>query len=131
MKLGGNEVKNLLYLLIIVLILGCVNTKSINFEINERESKSSNYPIEILDSINIDQPYKIIGIVQANAGKLHSIEDTIEHLKAEARNLGGDALIDLQQGTSKGGFIAPAGNMYVYGNIRNIWSAKVIAWEQQ
>jgi hypothetical protein len=119
-----------LTLLIIVLILGCVSTRSIRYETIVRPPKPSDYPIEILDLSNINRPYKVIGIVQANAGKLHSTDDTIEHLKAEARKMGGDALIDLQQGTSKGGVIVPAGDMYVYGNVREIWSAKVIVWEQ-
>ena len=119
-----------LTLLIIVLISGCVSTRSIRYETIVRPPKPSDYPIEILDLSNINRPYKVIGIVQANAGKLHSTDDTIEHLKAEARKMGGDALIDLQQGTSKGGVIVPAGDMYVYGNVREIWSAKVIVWEQ-
>lgn len=116
--------------MIIVLISGCVSTRSIRYETIVRPPKPSDYPIEILDLSNINRPYKVIGIVQANAGKLHSTDDTIEHLKAEARKMGGDALIDLQQGTSKGGVIVPAGDMYVYGNVREIWSAKVIVWEQ-
>jgi len=118
-----------LSLLIIVLMSGCVSTRSIRYETIVRQPKPSNYPIEILDPANINRPYKVIGIVQANAGKLHSTKDTIEHLKAEARKMGGDALIDLQQGSSKGGVVAPAGNMYIYGNVREIWSAKVIVWE--
>ena len=121
---------NFLALLIIVLISGCVSTRSIRYESIVRQPKSPNYPIEILDPPNINHPYKVIGIVQANAGKLHGTEDTIEHLKAEARKMGGDVLIDLQQGPSRGGVVALAGDMYVYGNVREIWSAKVIIWEQ-
>jgi len=117
-------------LLILVIISGCVRTRSIRYETIVRPPKPLDYPIEILDRANINRPYKVIGVVQANAGKFHSVEDTIEHLKAEARKMGGDALIDLQHGPSKGGVIAPAGNMYYYGNVREIWSAKVIVWEQ-
>ncbi len=119
-----------LVLLIIVLISGCVSTRSIRYETIVRPPKPSYYHMEILELANINRPYKVIGVVQANAGKLHSTEDTVEHLKAEARKMGGDALIDLQQGPSKGGVVAPTGNMYVYGNVREIWSAKVIVWEQ-
>ncbi len=119
-----------LVLLIVTLISGCVSTRSIRYETIVRSPKPSDYSIEILDSPNINRPYKVIGVVQANAGKLHSTDDTIEHLKAETRKMGGDALIDLQQGPSKSGVIAPTGNIYVYGNVREIWSAKVIVWEQ-
>jgi len=119
-----------LVLLIVVLMSGCVNTRSIKYETIVRTPKSLNYPIEIIAPANLNRSYKVIGVIQANAGKLHSTKDTIEHLKAEARKMGGDALIDLQQRASKGGVIAPAGDMYVYGNVREIWSAKVIVWEQ-
>jgi len=119
-----------LFLSIILLFTGCVNTRVIRYESIVRQPKPQNYPIEILDIANIKRTYKVIGIVQVNAGKLHSVEDTIEHLKNAARKMGGDALINLQQGPAKGGVVAPAGNLYVYGNVREIWSAKVIVWEE-
>jgi hypothetical protein len=77
-----------LVLLIIVLMPGCVSTRSIRYETIVRQLKPSNYTIEILDPANINHPYKVIGIVQANAGKLQSAENTIEHLKAEAKKDG-------------------------------------------
>ena len=119
-----------LFLIIILVFTGCVNTRVIRYETIVRQPKPKNYPIEIIDPANIKRPYKVIGIVQANAGKLHSVEDTIKHLKNAARKMGGDALIDLQQSPAKGGVVAPAGNLYVYGNVREIWSAKVIVWEK-
>jgi len=123
-------IQKFLSLLIIFLISGCISTRSIRYETIVRPPKPPDYTIEIIDIANINRPYKVIGVVQANAGKLHSTADTIDYLKAEARKMGGDALIDLQQVPSKGGVIAPAGNMYFYGNVSEIWSAKVIVWDQ-
>lgn len=121
--------RKVLILFIVVVISGCVSTRSIRYETFVRQPKSPNYPIEILDPMNISRPYKVIGVVQVKAGKFRSTEDVIEHLKVEARKMGGDALIDLQQCQSKDGVIVPVGNMYIYKNVREIWSAKVIVWE--
>lgn len=121
--------KYLFTFLFIILFLSCVNTRIIPYETNPRTTKPKNFPIPIFESSNIKKPYKIIGAVEANAGKLHSVSDTVEHLKNAARKMGGDALLDLQKGPSSGGVIAPAGKLYYYGNVREIWSAKVIVFE--
>lgn len=115
---------------LLIIILGCVNAKAIRYETMERLSKPEDYPIEILDSSNITRPYKVIGVVQAEPGAV-SIKTIIEHMKAEARKMGGDALLDLQKTfVPSGGAILPIGTMYVYGQgSRDIWSAKVIVWE--
>ena len=112
-------------------LVACGNTRTIRYETEARTPKRTDFPIEILDSVNLTRPYKVIGVVQANAGKLHDPNDTIEALKAEARKLGGEALLDLQQGAARGGVIRPVGGgAYAYGNVREIWSAKVIVWTQ-
>lgn len=121
--------KRISLLIFISFTISCVNTRIIRYENVIRSSKPVNYPIEILESSNVNRQYKVIGLVQANAGKLHSVEDTIEHLKRQARKMGGDALMDLQQGSATGGVIAPVGKMYYYGNVRENWAAKVIVWE--
>lgn len=103
------------FLMIIALILGCVNAKAIRYETTERLSKPEDYPIEILDSSNITRPYKVIGVVLAEPGAV-SIEAIIEGLKAEARKMGGDALIDLKQEfLPSGGMAMPIGNTYIWG----------------
>ena len=117
-------------ILIAIVMSGCVSTRVIKYETSSRLPKSENYPIEIFESTDVKCHYKVIGVVQANAGKLHNPSDTIEHLKIKARQMGGDALIDLQQGPSSGGVVMPVGNMYTYGNVREIWSAKVIVWKE-
>lgn len=89
--------KSLSVLYVVALLSGCVSIRSIQYETITRTPKPPDFPIEILDTANINRPYKVIGLVQANAGKRHNTADVIEQLKSEARKLGGDALIDLQQ----------------------------------
>jgi hypothetical protein len=113
---------------LLLFLAACVNTRSIPYETQARPAKPDSYPIEILDVLNISRPYKVIGVVEANAGKHHDPADTIENLKKEARRMGGEALIALQRGAGAG-MIIPSGNTYLYGNVREIWAAKVIVWE--
>ena len=120
---------NKLAIVIALLFLAaCVNTRSIPYETHARPVRPDSYPIEILDVANISRPYKVIGVVEANAGKNHPPADTIENLKQEARKMGGEALIELQRGAGAG-MIIPSGNIYMYGNVREIWAAKVIVWQ--
>jgi hypothetical protein len=115
--------------LCLCLFCGCVYSRSIKYETTSRAAKAPDHPMEIVDSVAATRPYKVIGQVQANAGKLHSVDDTLERLKAEARKMGGDALLDLQQDPAKRGGIAPIGAGFsVDDNLREIWSAKVIIW---
>lgn len=116
--------------LMILIASGCVKTRSIQYETYARPAKSPDFPIEILDAADISKPYKVIGVVEANAGKLHSSTDTINHLKRQARAMGGDALMSLQRGAGAG-MITPVGSSYMYGNVREIWSAKVIVWRKE
>ena len=78
------------------LIAGCVKVKTVPYESEPRAPKSADFPIEIIDVHDIDRPYKVIGLVQANAGKKHSVEDTLEKLRDAARQMGADALLGLQ-----------------------------------
>jgi hypothetical protein len=120
--------KRMVIVILLLSLAACVNTRSIPYETISRPAKPDNYPIEILDVVNISRPYKVIGVVEANAGKNHSPPDTIEHLKQEARKMGGEALIELQRGAGAA-MLIPSGNAYVYGNVREIWAAKVIVWQ--
>jgi len=122
---------SILILLIIMLITDCLRSSGIRYETIVRQPKPSNHPIEIVDSKNIDRTYKIIGVVQAEKG-IHSLEIIIERLKIEARKMGGDALIDLHKElSSRGGAVIPAGGRLFFAqNQREIWTAKVIVWEQ-
>jgi hypothetical protein len=112
------------------LIVACVTTRIIRYETIYREPKPSNFPIDIYESSNLNRPYKVIGIVTANAGKWHSTQDTIEQLKKVAREMGGEALMDLGFATSDGRIIQRTATGYVSGSARENWGAKVIVWEK-
>jgi hypothetical protein len=90
------------------------------YESISRLPKSSDTPIDIYESANLSKPYKVIAVVQANAGRRHKVADTLEYLKAEARKHGGDALMDLTQGPQPSGVIMPVGKAFFYGNAREI-----------
>jgi hypothetical protein len=122
-------VKFLSALFFIALLSACVSTRSIQYETITRPPKSADFPMEIFDLANINRPYKVIGVVQANAGKRHSTADVIEKLKNEARKLGGDALIDLQQQPIGAGIPTSQGGMIYSGHVRDLWRAKVIVWQ--
>lgn len=86
--------KKLLFCIALVVLSGCVSIKSVPYETRARTPKPDDFPIEIVESKNITKPYKVIGLVQVNAGKKHSVADTLEKLRSAARQLGADALID-------------------------------------
>ncbi len=111
------------------LLAGCVNTASVPYDRTEHLAKPEGYLVEIFDSATLKRPYKVIGIVQASAGLLRSSQSVIEHLQAEAGQMGGDALIDLVQGVAEESVVAPLGIGFIYSNAGEIWSAKVIVWQ--
>jgi hypothetical protein len=116
-------------LLVLVFVLAsCVSTRSIPYETTSRAPKPQDYPMEIVESAGLSRPYKVIGVVQANAGKLHSVKNTLEHLRTDARKMGGDALMDLEQGPVKKDLTGPFRNYRFEDSVREDWSAKVIVW---
>lgn len=112
-----------------VILSGCVSVKSIPYETTARPPKPDDYSIEIYESNDLSKPYKVIGIVQANAGKKHSVADTMEKLRTQARRMGGDALIDLTNQPIGAGIPTSSGGTIYSGHVRELWQAKVIVWE--
>jgi len=119
----------LLVCLLISALSGCVSVKSIPYETTVRLPKPADYPIEIYESKDIRKPYKVIGIVQANAGKRHSVADTMEKLRSQARQMGGDALVDLANRPIGAGIPTSGGGIIYSGHVRDLWQAKVIVWQ--
>lgn len=80
------------FVILISVILLCVSrvtTRVIMHESISLPPKSSDTAIDIHESANLSKPYKVIAVVQANAGRRHKVADSLEYLKAEARKLGG------------------------------------------
>jgi hypothetical protein len=115
-------------IIIAALITGCVNVKTVPYETEPRAPKPKDFPIEILDAHGINRPYKVIGLVQANAGKKHSVEDTLEKLRDAARQMGADALLSLDN-KPLGAAIPSQGGVIYSGHARDLWKAKAIVWE--
>jgi hypothetical protein len=111
-----------------VLLAGCVLTRSIRYDSSPRAAKGADTDIPIYDSGDLPRPARVIGVVEANAGKLHDPSDTIEQLKVQARAMGGDALVDLSAVSSDGRLITKIGIGYVAGSVREKWTAKVVVW---
>ncbi len=111
-------------------VIGCVTTRVISYETTYRDPKPFDFPIDIYESNNLTKAYKTIGIVKANAGKLHSSQDTINRLKILARQMGGDALLDLGIEAHDGRVIQRTSYGYIGYSPRQIWFAKVITWEK-
>lgn len=108
--------------------LSCVSLRSIRYEDTPRNPRPD-YPVEILESKDVYQPYKVIGLVEVSAGKWHNLTGVMERLKDAARKMGGQALVDLRrQAVGTGVPISQDGTTYL-GYVRELWSAKVIVWE--
>ncbi len=120
--------KRLGVVMVLVILIGCVSVKNVPFESMARTPKPDDFPIEIVDSRNISKAYKVIGLVQANAGKKHSVGDILEKLRSGARQMGADALIDLSNQPIGGGVPSQGGTIYS-GHMRDLWTAKAIVWE--
>jgi len=112
------------------ILYGCATTRGILGDNTPRAEKPEGHRIEIFDSAGLHRPYKIIGTVIASTGPFHHVIDAIEHLQDEAAKMGGDALIDVVQGLPEGQEM-PSGGWFIFGNTGQIWSAKVIVWENR
>lgn len=122
-------VRNIPVLALLFLVLaGCVSVKSVPDETAARPPKSQDFAIEVYESKDIKRPYKVIGLVQADAGKRHSVADTLEQLRSAARLMGADALIDLGNQPIGAGVPSDGGTMYS-GHARDLWTAKAIVWQ--
>lgn len=115
--------------LIVFIILGTVNCVSLMtvqplpYESTERESKPNDYPIEILNSENIDADYKIIGEISIVANLFTSSSKMRTELLNEARKMGGDAIIDFKSNFSS------EKDKHGHDQVNaTIWTSKVIVW---
>jgi hypothetical protein len=118
-------------LCIICLVLtvgGCAYSKSVRYETITRAEKPENYPIELIERKDIKREYKVIGLAQVNAGKLASTADVMEKLREQARKMGGEALTELEQQPIGGGSAYKGTGSYS-GHVRDLWSAKIVVWE--
>jgi hypothetical protein len=112
----------------------CADITVLRYESTARPPKSLDTPITILDKATITRPYKVIGLIKIDASTQHFSVEIIEQIKMEARKLGGDAVIDLQQQPLEsslpiGSFPTGQADLTYSGHLRDLWSAKVIVWQ--
>ena len=96
----------------VLLISGCASVRSVKYENITRLEKAKDYPIEIIERRDIKKEYKVIGLAQVNAGKLHDTADVMNKLREQARKMGGDALTELEQQPIGGGYTPAAYGKY-------------------
>jgi hypothetical protein len=104
-------------LLVVGCLTSCIMVRAVSYDHSGLKARSQNTEVVILDSANSNRAFRVIGIVEANAGRKHDPQDTIEHLKEKARELGGDGILDI--------------NNRAINAARELWSAKVIAWTSE
>ena len=114
------------------ILSSCVDITVLRYETMIRLPKSVDFPIPILDKATINRPYKVIGLIKIDAGTRQFTAEIIEQIKSEARKLGGDALIDLEQQPLESSFPIdqPSSSLFYTGHLRDLWTAKVIVWEK-
>lgn len=104
-------------LTILLLVSGCARTQVVKYDSAERDSKLGTFDVEIFESVSIEKPYKVVGLIQLQKKRLRSVESIMKIIKEKCRNIGCDALIDLK--------------VYPSPTFRNvsIYEAKAIVWK--
>lgn len=114
-------------LMLIAFLSGCARTQEVPYNKTARPAKAAAYHVPIYDSGSIHRPYKVIGTAIASAGPYDRMLDAIDQLKDEAREMGGDALIDLFHEQQKCSGITGCGRSE-FESFEYIYGAKVIVW---
>jgi len=101
-----------------LMLAACAPLQSHVISYNQAQvAKLPDTPVAIMDAVNVKKPYIVVGFVKVRAHKHNTSQEIIDHLKFDARSLGGDALIDLQTTQTE-----------EHGWLREFWTAKVIKW---
>jgi hypothetical protein len=96
----------LITLILIASLSGCAKTV--------RSAKPETYHVALYYTADIHRPYKVIGIAITSAEPFHHVLAATEQLQHEARQMGGDAMIDLSQGAPQG-LEMPPGEWFIFG----------------
>lgn len=113
------------------------------YETAPRTPKPTANAVEVLDSSKVRRPYRVIGFVKTEAAKTRDTAEIVARLQNEARQLGGDALLDLSHGPADGAAPSPVFShlksggalpqeclsYFEYGSSQEVWAARVIVWQ--
>ena len=114
-------------LMLVVSWSSCTRTGEVDHAKIVKPADPAAYLVPIYDATAIHRPYKVIGTAIASTGQYDNILDAVDHLQDEAREVGGDALINLYQEQQKCSEIPPGGKL-VFSSSEEIFSAKIIVW---
>lgn len=56
------------------------------------------HPLPVFDSLTIDRPYRVIGIISVKSGSYKRQQSSLYKLKVKAIALGGQAIMDFREG---------------------------------
>lgn len=119
----------IILILVFTVLSSCVRVRAISYDEVDRKPKPTNFPVEIIDSESIEKEYKVIGEVSGEAINAKSSQAILEKLRTKVREMGGDAMIELERGNSGAGYYnASAGSAVYNSNAKQNWTAKVIVW---
>ncbi len=106
----------LLFLLIVpVFLLDCAKTETIKYDAVKRAPKSEDYQMKLYPEGATPKEYKEIGEVKMEAYLNHPKEEIIKSLKSEAKKMGADAIVGLEELESSDG-------------MKQRWAAKAVVW---
>lgn len=109
--------------------LGCMSVRTTYYDIDTRPARLAD-SVEVFDVRDVNQPYKVIGLVEVSASELYDVRNVVQRLKKAAGQMGGDAISDLQCKSGATGVpVTPDGETHL-GYFWNSCSAKVLVWQK-
>lgn len=103
----------LLFLLIAPLFLvNCTRIDTVKYDETARTPKPKDYEIAVYTEAGAPREYKVIGAIYVEANM--SNPEIIKNIKSEARKIGADAVVNMQQNKHSG--------------MRQRWQATAIVW---
>lgn len=115
-------------LAVITVNVGCANglSGSRSHELMDPNSPPT-HPLPVFDSLTLNRPYKVIGIISAKSGSYKRIQSALYKLKIKAIEMGGEAIMDFR----KGGVWVQGVEEGPRSSPFNLYSAKVIIFVDQ
>ena len=123
-----NTFQKISLLMLGLALTACVKPNNSSLDSRVFASKPDNYPVEIVEKKNTNRAYKVVGTINAPVGRDQSAFKAIERLKMMARNMGGDALLDLREESVSGSAELFTGGVR-YRSRSVFLSTKVIVWQ--
>jgi hypothetical protein len=105
----------LLLLIVPIFLMDCTKTETVKYDEVERTPKPEDYEMAVYTEAGAPGEYKVIGEVRMEAYVGDPKEEVIKNLKSQARQLGADAIVNMQQLKSQNQAIQR-------------WEAKAIVW---